>query len=140
MEAAAKDAVAELMNTESGKAAIAEVGGPNKSIEELKKGLTDAATETTMRLNQPFVTAFCSSSAHDTSQNGLLSQWRGYGFDGGYAVVFSTKELADRIELETARYSYQFFALGEDYDDEAVIHPEERNGRLSSGMDFANSS
>lgn len=41
-----------------------------------------------------FITSFCS---HDDDsyvyENGLLSQWRGYGQGGGYAIEFDTKDL-----------------------------------------------
>jgi hypothetical protein len=33
-------------------------------------------------------------------ENGLLSQWRGYGKDGGYAVIFDSKKLIERFEAE----------------------------------------
>jgi Protein of unknown function (DUF2971) len=40
-----------------------------------------------------YVTSFCTASDGWVSQNGLLSQWRGYGSGGGYAIVFDTKGL-----------------------------------------------
>ena len=42
-----------------------------------------------------YVTSFCTASDEDewVSQHGLLSQWRGYGSGGGYAIVFDTKGL-----------------------------------------------
>jgi hypothetical protein len=48
---------------------------------------------------EPFVCSFC-SHANDHSyeqQNGLLSQWRGYG---RYALVFDTRQLDDLLALE----------------------------------------
>ncbi len=39
----------------------------------------------------PCVLSFCKTPKDE--RNGLLSQWRGYGKDGGYAVIFDEKEL-----------------------------------------------
>jgi hypothetical protein len=46
-------------------------------------------------LAEPFIRSFC-SHANDQSyekENGLLSQWRGYGSDGGFCMVFDTAAL-----------------------------------------------
>lgn len=50
----------------------------------------------------PFISSFC-SHANDQSyeqENGLLSQWRGYGRNGRYALVFDTRQLDDLLALE----------------------------------------
>jgi hypothetical protein len=45
-------------------------------------------------------------------ENGLLSQWRGYGKDGGYAIIFDSEKLIK--ELETEEQFYQdFFIYGD---------------------------
>ena len=43
-------------------------------------------------LSEPYIISFCSTK-HQSDQvveHGLLSQWRGYGRDGSYAIVFDT--------------------------------------------------
>lgn len=40
-----------------------------------------------------FTFCFCRHSDPETYQHGLLSQWRGYGVGGGYAIQFSKAEL-----------------------------------------------
>lgn len=42
-----------------------------------------------------YITSFCAASQEDEylKNNGLLSQWRGYGDDGGYAIEFDTQKL-----------------------------------------------
>jgi len=35
-----------------------------------------------------------------------LSQWRGYGAGGGFALVFNTQELEQMMELEEKKYQY----------------------------------
>ena len=46
-----------------------------------------------------FVTSFSSAKTIDVFQDGLLSQWRGYGRNGGYALQFSRTKLTNWIQL-----------------------------------------
>lgn len=46
-----------------------------------------------------YITCFCKAGGADVFINGLLSQWRGYGSDGGYALQFSRKKLLSAIEI-----------------------------------------
>jgi Protein of unknown function (DUF2971) len=45
-----------------------------------------------------FITCFCRATGAEDFQHGLLSQWRGYAIDGGYALQFSRKKLLAAIE------------------------------------------
>jgi len=45
-----------------------------------------------------FVSCFCKPAGKEDFEHGLLSQWRGYGPDGGYAIHFSREKLAAAIE------------------------------------------
>lgn len=45
-----------------------------------------------------YITCFCRPNSEDDFHHGLLSQWRGYGIDGGYALQFSRKKLLAAIE------------------------------------------
>jgi hypothetical protein len=51
---------------------------------------------------EPFIASFCSHAADQVYEkdNGLLSQWRGYGRDGGYCLVFDTAGLSDLLGKE----------------------------------------
>jgi hypothetical protein len=51
---------------------------------------------------EPFICSFCSHAIDHPyeQQNGLLSQWRGYGGVGRYALVFDTRQLDDLLALE----------------------------------------
>jgi hypothetical protein len=62
---------------------------------------------------QPFVTSFCSHADEYAKKNGLLSQWRAYGREVGYALILRTKELADLLGEETKRYFYNPGGLGD---------------------------
>lgn len=45
-----------------------------------------------------YITCFCKPNREEDFHHGLLSQWRGYGVDGGYALQFSRKKLLRAIE------------------------------------------
>jgi hypothetical protein len=55
----------------------------------------------TFEVSLPFVFSFC---AHDPGSSeflhGLLSQWRAYGRDGGFALEFDTRRVEDLMELD----------------------------------------
>lgn len=56
-----------------------------------------------------YITCFCKPTSEEDFQHGLLSQWRGYGVDGGYALHFSRKKLLTAIESATKadEFSYE---------------------------------
>jgi len=43
----------------------------------------------------------------------LLSQWRGYGSDGGFALVFDPAGIEKLVQEEKCSYSYQYMACGD---------------------------
>lgn len=56
----------------------------------------------------PYITSFCSHTLdmkHE-QENGLLSQWRWYGRDGGFAIIFDTLKLEELIRKEFERFDY----------------------------------
>ncbi len=74
--------------------------------------LVSALRSTTLKLNKPYVTAFCSVPIQ-SPDDGLLSQWRGYGSDGGYAIVFETEGLKQLLDEEKMSFHYQFSVWGD---------------------------
>lgn len=42
-----------------------------------------------------------------------MSQWRAYGHDSGYAIVFDTKKLSTLLEEETSKHAYDSGNLGD---------------------------
>jgi hypothetical protein len=132
LDAPSREAVAELMRTPDGRSAIdsVEVGGSDRAIEDFKRELADAARKVTFDINEPYLVSFCSGNAHRTPHDGLLSQWRGYGTDGGYAIVFESAKLEEVLgEREAPAFEYQFVNFCDvDYDfpEESgrSVHPE----------------
>lgn len=57
-----------------------------------------------------FICSFCFHDS-DNKDIGLLSQWRGYGKDGGYAIGFDYKFLNDMKEKEGKKYNFDFATL-----------------------------
>jgi hypothetical protein len=64
---------------------------------------------------EPFIASFCTVDKDNQSvaNHGLLSQWRGYGAQGGYAITFTTERLIELLQEEGKRWNY-FFAFGGD--------------------------
>lgn len=49
-----------------------------------------------------YITSFTGEHSEDSfiNKNGLLSQWRAYGDDGGFAIIFNTEKLDAMIDSE----------------------------------------
>lgn len=45
-----------------------------------------------------YITCFCVANNKEDFNHGILSQWRGYGIDGGYAIQFDKEKLLDSID------------------------------------------
>lgn len=60
----------------------------------------------------PFVLSFCTHDDKDIKQHGLLSQWRGYGQEGGYALVFDTASLSRLLEQEGKKWTPGYDLFG----------------------------
>lgn len=70
-----------------------------------------------------YTVSFCGEHKTDEyiNTNGLLSQWRGYGKDGGFALVFDTKKLEKILQHEGKRYTNWELILTDClYDDEKL--------------------
>ena len=71
----------------------------------------------------PYVTSFCGESKDKyINANGVLSQWRGYVQDGGFALVFDTSRLESLLEKEFERFDYSDGGLAD------VIYSDDEEG------------
>jgi hypothetical protein len=71
--------------------------------------------QVTLAMNRPFVLSFSGPSDERIRQSGLLSQWRGYGIDGGYALVFDTQKLEALLTDEAHSHHYMHVQIGDVY-------------------------
>lgn len=55
-----------------------------------------------------YITCFCKPADKEDFQHGLLSQWRAYGIDGGYALQFSRKKLLKAIESPNSEHRLSY--------------------------------
>jgi Protein of unknown function (DUF2971) len=57
--------------------------------------------------NEFYITSFCGEPLDDYERkNGLLSQWRGYGNQQGFCIVFDTEGLIQNLQRESELHSY----------------------------------
>ena len=106
---------------------VQQAGGLRKSSPKVTIEWIDMlykATEASAYLKQipfatPYILSFCSHAGDKKyeQENGLLSQWRGYGGKSSYAIVFDSKKLTDLIKLELNTHeALQLFFFDVKYD------------------------
>lgn len=87
-------------------------GGIDKVAKEETKKIVDAQSDAAG--NECYIVSLCGETSDEyTNKNGLLSQWRGYGKDGGAAIVFDTKKLEEHMREEGKSFSYSHFSLAD---------------------------
>jgi hypothetical protein len=87
---------------------VAESGGEGDFAKKLGQELTDLLYKTLMnddpqsQIFDFFITSFCTppGNSERVREHGLLSQWRSYGRNGGYAIVFDTAGLETLMRSE----------------------------------------
>jgi hypothetical protein len=98
---------------------VEEKGGP----EEFGRFLSDWFVDQTYEIVGEgfYVLSFVGSPTNSyVKENGLLSQWRGYGTSQGYALVFETKKLEIMFESEFQSFAYEAAFLSD-----AVYGPDD---------------
>lgn len=94
---------------------IEKLGGKQKLVADAVSKLVDHLKQKTLRYIDPFILSLSAPADELVSVNGLLSQWRAYGSDGGYAIVFETRRLEQFLRDEEKRFHYQHFEWGDVY-------------------------
>ncbi len=69
-------------------------------------GISGEAPQLNLMMDKPFITCFCTHVDAYDKQHGLLSQWRGYGGDGGYCIIFDTERLSQILDEERRLFQY----------------------------------
>jgi len=87
-------------------------GGLSQVIQHDTEGVVDAQYRATG--DEIYILSFCGQNKNpNINNNGLLSQWRGYGAGGGFALVFSSQKLEEMLEIETKKFEYSAMHLSD---------------------------
>jgi hypothetical protein len=84
---------------------ILDHGGLDKVVQHDAEGHVDILYNALG--DEIYILSFCGPPEKPNMiNNGLLSQWRGYGTGGGAALVFDTKKLEEILATEVTRFEY----------------------------------
>lgn len=76
--------------------------------------MVDIAYRVTKDVVPVFISSLCRhDEGSDEAKDGLLSQWRGYGTDGGCALEFDEEQLQARVEKERKRFAFSHITLAD---------------------------
>jgi len=90
-------------------------GGSDKVAATQTEIVTNLLREGTLLFHQPHIFSLSAITNDRVRDNGLLSQWRGYGHDGGYALVFDSNEFEELLKSEVQQHFYQHMQWGDVY-------------------------
>ena len=84
------------------------------TVEDICSGesvrFVDALYKATLKYVTPYIFSFCSHGESNREfHDGLLSQWRGYGSDGGFAIEFDSKEIEEQMHDDGLTCSHSGF-------------------------------
>jgi len=68
-----------------------------------------------LKRNIPYILSFCKADEENgfLQKHGLLSQWRGYGKDGGFAIVFNMEKLHEEFKIEQREFDHRISGCGD---------------------------
>jgi DUF2971 family protein len=101
-----------LLKFQANQKFLVQLGGREKLVEHLTREASGAiyaallGSPDTAPYIEPYIISFCTTDKPRVSEHGLLSQWRGYGRDGGYALVFDTARLDALLAEEAGRWTW----------------------------------
>lgn len=87
-----------------------EHGGRDGAIKEVTEGVIKVAYISLLGNDErdpfiePYIASFCKPIDEKTSNHGLLSQWRAYGLEGGYAIGFASSGLDKLMQEEVLKW------------------------------------
>ena len=112
MDDAMQSVISDLKKSATGRKMLKKAGGVDKAMEYTRR-LGRSIRKTTLTLNSPYVMSFCSAPPDQDPDDGLLSQWRGYGTDGSYAIAFDSRSLEQLLLAEGTSFHDQFAIWGD---------------------------
>jgi hypothetical protein len=91
---------------------ISQEGGMSQTIQYNAELIVD--TQYRIIGDEIYILSFCGQHENPhVNSNGLLSQWRGYGAGGGFALVFNTQKMEEMLEIEFNRFQYSAMHLSD---------------------------
>lgn len=112
---------------------ISAQGGLDVLVKRENKVFVDFCYNALKLNHEIYITSFCKENADEyIKKNGLLSQWRGYGGDGGFAIVFKQYKLEEMISLESKVFHYNIV-----FSDDVIYSDDEEKckSELSKSLD-----
>jgi len=126
------------------KAVIDSHGGPEKTAQEEARDTAELLYDSLLNSPDlghiPHVLSFCEATEDDefVQRNGLLSQWRSYGKDGGYAIVLHKENLIELFRKEEDKFYYGIIGDGAiEYENEISKISDELIKHLKNIGEFA---
>jgi hypothetical protein len=110
------------LNPQQKQLLVKEYGSIDIALREEPKNLAATVYNTTFGgsgdepfFAEPYITAFCTvDKANERIANhGLLSQWRAYGAQGGYVIIFDTERLIQLLQEEGKQWAYAAVFAGD---------------------------
>jgi len=105
----------ELARVPQYRARMIKDGGIDQVVELEVGAWHSVLRRVTLAMNRPFVLSLSGPSDERVQNSGLLSQWRGYGVDGGYAIVFDSQKLESMLTAEASAHHYMHVQIGDVY-------------------------
>jgi len=85
-------------------------GGLDAMVKSANEEFVDTCYDVLAR--EFYIASFCAENQDKyINENGLLSQWRAYGGDGGFAIVFKTHALEEMLDSEGKAFHYESLLL-----------------------------
>ena len=94
---------------------VEDEGGFEEVVQKQTNSIADLLRESMLTFHQPYIFSFSAITSDRVRQSGLLSQWRGYGTDGGYAIIFDSLKLEELLKEEVEQHFYQQMQWGDVY-------------------------
>lgn len=136
--------IVNLLKIPANQTVVQEAGGEAAAIEQIVQGIATGMYNTLLGTPiappfiEPYVLSFCTHGMDpESSEHGLLSQWRGYGHDGGYVVVFETARPEALIHEESKKWDYALIGGDVIYSSDS---PEKISQELGESTDLIETS
>jgi hypothetical protein len=109
---------------------IANHGGFERVVALQTEAVVNSLRAATFSVNDPFIASMCGAKDTRILRNGMLSQWRAYGVDGGYAIVFDADKIEAKLTQEFNEHHYIHLQVAD------VFYEDETSPTQPASEDF----